>query len=686
MSALARYGFAALSVLLGTIGLSAFSRIFDVEPAPFFLFTPSVFVAAVVGGFGPGVFATFLGSLAVELVLMRTEDQQGSLELVRLGLFVIIGTGISALARSQKDARALAEDRERLANRRADELASARLAAERSAREAERRAAELEALFNVSPVGLARTDDPECRTITVNHSLARRLGLSAESPPASPAQPTVLTTARDLRLIGATELPLQTAARSRRPVVDAEFATQPVEGRPVLLQGHAVPLLDEQGAVRGALGVFTDVTEHRLAGVEQGFLAEASRLLSGSLDYGETLRRVVALGVPDMADWAVLDVTDAAGRVTRLTAAHRDPEVQAVLEATGLWRRGGFEPPPPTLVAAAHGPVLEPRVTGETLRAWGATEAQVARLAPARIASALAVPLVLHGAAVGVLAWARGPDRTAFDTRDLALAEEIGRRAAMAVEHARLYAEAQSASRMKDEFVATLSHELRTPLNALLGWTDLLRTGRLGPERQRQAIEAIHRAANAQALLTNDLVDISRAVSGKFQLLPREVEFDGLVRAATETFRLAAESKGLWLRCHVAEPLPRVVVDPDRVRQIAYNLVGNAVKFTASGGVDVEASADGDWLVLAVSDTGIGIDPVFLPYVFEPFRQADGSVSREFGGLGLGLSIVRALVQLHGGTVGVHSRGRGQGATFTVRLPLSPPGARRPQDAVAQSA
>ncbi len=248
----------------------------------------------------------------------------------------------------------------------------------------------------------------------------------------------------------------------------------------------------------------------------------------------------------------------------------------------------------------------------------------------------------------------------------------VARRAATAIERARLYREAQSANRLKDEFVATLSHELRTPLNALIGWTDLLRSGRLAPERQREAIEAIHRTAGAQAQLTNDLVDISRAVSGKFQLSPREVAVDELVHAAVDTFRLAAEAKGLRLACHVADDLPHLVADPDRLRQVVYNLVGNAVKFTATGGVDVDVRAAGDWLELTVRDTGIGIRPAFLPHVFDRFRQADGSTTREFGGLGLGLSIVRVLVELHGGTVTAESAGEGHGATFVVRLPFRP--------------
>jgi signal transduction histidine kinase len=524
------------------------------ERAPFFLFTPSVFLAAVVGGLGPGVFATFLGSLAVELVLIAQQGQPGSPEIARLSMFVVVGTGISVLAGSQRDARALAEDRERVANERADQLAIAQGAAEHNAREAERLAA------------------------------------------------------------------------------------------------------------------------------EQRFVAEASRVLSASLDYEETLRRVVALAVPGMADWVALDIADDRGRVTRLVSAHRDAGADAGLDGHPPLHRLDASPRRASLLDVALRPRLMPRVTAEEMRELGVSDAQIEGLSPGRVASALAVPIELHGAIVGALAWMRGFARPAFDERDLAQAEEVARRAAMAVEHAQLYRQAQSASRMKDEFVATLSHELRTPLNALLGWIELLRSGRLSHERQQEAVDAIHRTATAQAQLTNDLVDVSRAVSGKFKLEPREVQVGELVPATTDVFRLAAESKGLWLRCQLDEPLPRLLADPDRLQQIVYNLVGNAVKFTARGGVDVGAHVDTDWLELTVRDTGIGIDPEFLPYVFDRFRQADGRVTREFGGLGLGLSIVRSLVELHGGTVAAASDGLGRGSTFTVRLPLAPPAPRRAVD------
>lgn len=676
-SRLGRYGFAALMVLLGTVGLELFGPAFDGERAPFLLYAPSVLAAAMVGGFGPGVFATILGSLAVEVILLTESGRAAFPDVGRLAIFVAVGIGISIMARRLQDARTLAEQRAALANARADELAAARADAERHARAAERRAAELDVLFNVSPVGIARADSPDCFPITVNQSLAERLGLagndaSAASPAGEP--PPFHVTSRDGARLTTEALPMQAAVRTREPVLDSEFNVVRRDGRVMTLVGHAVPLFDEQRDVRGALGVFTDVTEDRRRANEQRFLAEASRLLSASLDYDETLRGVAALAVPGMADWSALEVLDEREGPRRVVSVHREGETRIETpDAVDL-----PDDPAVRLERLGRTPVVLSDLSAAVLGGLGASPHTIAAVQRLGFTSALVVPLTIQGALIGGVAWMRTGGRTPFDDRDLALAEEVARRAAQALDHSRLYREAQSANRLKDEFVATLSHELRTPLNVLLGWTELLRSGLLPAERQRDALEAVHRAATAQAQLTNDLVDVSRAVSGKFQLAPREVEIGPVVEAAAGVFRHATESKGLWLRCHIDASLPRVHADPDRLQQVVYNLVGNAVKFTTHGGVDVTAALAGDWLELTVRDTGIGIDPAFLPYVFDRFRQADGRVTREYGGLGLGLSIVRVIVELHGGTVVAQSDGVGAGASFTVRMPaaarLSAPG------------
>lgn len=227
----------------------------------------------------------------------------------------------------------------------------------------------------------------------------------------------------------------------------------------------------------------------------------------------------------------------------------------------------------------------------------------------------------------------------------------------------------REANRIKDEFLATLSHELRTPLNAVLGWARMLRSGRLDAASQSKALETIERNAQAQTLLIEDLLDMSRIVSGRPGLRVREADLAAIVTAAVDVARPAAAAKQLRLGVDLG-PGPAVTYgDPVRLQQIVWNLLSNAVKFTPPGGrIDIRLARDNGYR-LSVQDTGAGIDPAFQSFVFDRFWQADGTTTREYGGLGLGLAIARQLVELHGGTISVRSAGRGQGSTFEVNLP-----------------
>jgi signal transduction histidine kinase len=258
-----------------------------------------------------------------------------------------------------------------------------------------------------------------------------------------------------------------------------------------------------------------------------------------------------------------------------------------------------------------------------------------------------------------------------FTERHERLASGIAAWAALGLDNADLYQEAQEASRAKDDFLATVSHELRTPLNAVLGWATILSQGLVGEERVRTAIAAIQRNAKAQASLIEDLLDVSRFLAGTTRLELGEVNVADVVEEAVDAVRLTAAAKGVGLRADAA-PGTRIHADATRVRQIVWNLLSNAIKFTPPGGsVDISSQDDGEHVRITVADTGGGIDPKFLPYVFDRFRQADVSTTREHSGLGLGLWIVRRLAELHGGSAEAASAGHGRGSTFTVRLPRS---------------
>jgi PAS domain S-box-containing protein len=228
--------------------------------------------------------------------------------------------------------------------------------------------------------------------------------------------------------------------------------------------------------------------------------------------------------------------------------------------------------------------------------------------------------------------------------------------------------QAEAANRTKDQFLAVLSHELRSPLNPILGWAKLLRTREFEPAVQQKAIETIERNAKLQSQLIEDLLDISRILNGKLTLESGLVDLESTLRGALDTVQLAADAKAIQI-CTVLEPL-QIWGDANRLQQVSWNLLSNAIKFTPNGGsVTLKLEQQGTQAQITVSDTGKGISPSFLPYVFDSFRQADGSTTRKFGGLGLGLAIVRQVVELHGGTVRAESLGEGQGSTFIVQIP-----------------
>jgi PAS domain S-box-containing protein len=251
------------------------------------------------------------------------------------------------------------------------------------------------------------------------------------------------------------------------------------------------------------------------------------------------------------------------------------------------------------------------------------------------------------------------------------IARDITDRRQVEQERARLLDAAQEASRLKDEFLATLSHELRTPLNAILGYARMIRSGLIADEHEGRAIETIERNATSLSQIVEDVLDVSRIVAGRMRLNVQAVDLPEVVRSALDAVKPAADAKGVRLETMIDPRAAPISGDPDRLQQVIWNLVSNAVKFTPrSGRVQVRLERVNSHMEVVISDTGLGIAPDFLPYIFEPFRQADSGTTRERGGLGLGLAIARNLVEMHGGTIHASSNGLGKGATFRVKLPM----------------
>jgi len=450
----------------------------------------------------------------------------------------------------------------------------------------------------------------------------------------------------------------------------------------------SAPLRDEDGQIVGVVVVFQDITARKRA--DQAFresreqlaveLAGMQRLqdLSGQLIrennidalYEQVLDAAVAIM---RSDFASIQMYDLAADELRLLGHRGFNE-----DAARFWAsiRSVSDSSCAVALRAGTRVIVSDVLTCEAL----AGSEHLRMFAHTGIRSVQSTPLISrYGSVLGMISTHWGQPYTPSD-RDLRVFDVLARQAADLIERSQAEqrlreseAHLRQVSQVKDEFLATLSHELRTPLNAVLGWAKMLRAGTLRPEIAERALESLERNAKAQAQLVDDLLDVSRVISGKLQINHELVELAGVIASAVDTVRPAALAKHLSLRVN-ADPNAQTVVngDADRLRQIVWNLLSNAIKFTpAHGQVDIVLRRVNSHAEIVVRDTGDGIDGSFLPFVFDRFRQADGTTTRRHGGLGLGLAIVRHLAEAHGGTATAHSDGLGQGATFTVCLPVT---------------
>jgi len=404
----------------------------------------------------------------------------------------------------------------------------------------------------------------------------------------------------------------------------------------------------EDGTPIRMIGAMLDVTERKRAERTATFMAEASAVLASSLDYHVTLERVAELTVPLLADCCFVDLRTGEETFERLASATQDAARDLF---AGLVREVITTGVPRLL---AHIDSTHP------LHASG-------------IGSALVVPLVVVSGErpMGALTLAMSHSRRVLAERDTRVVEDVARRAAMAIEHARLYDDAQKANLAKDEFLAILSHELSTPLTIILGWSGILSRDDVTQEELTRGVESIRAGALAQAQLIDDVLDLSRVTTGKLRLDVQPVSIGQLVADSLTAVRVASAAKRIELIAPDTTTAATVLGDANRLRQVIWNLLTNAIKFTPpEGRVVVDLEITSGTVRLSVTDTGRGIAREFLTHVFEPFRQADASTTRAHGGLGLGLAIVRYLVEGHGGTVAAFSDGLDQGARFVVELPL----------------
>lgn len=443
------------------------------------------------------------------------------------------------------------------------------------------------------------------------------------------------------------------------------------DGTTVPIDDSAAPILGAEG-IEGVVLVFRDASKEKQEMLRRVFLARATQELVEAADYEVALTTIARLAVPRLADWVSVDVIDRSERKIRQVAvAHTEPAKVELARELGRRYPLALDAPTgvPNVIRTGRAelyPVLTP-----ALLAASAIDAEHLRIMQElQLRSAIVVPLPGRNEVFGAITLIYAASDRRYDDEDLEFAEELGRRAALLIERRRLEEEAAIANRMKDEFLATISHELRTPLQAIVGYASMLKLG--VAKDQAKALDAIERNAAAQARIVDDILDVSRITSGKLQLDFATVDVGLMINAALDSIRPEAQARNVRLIDELPDHLGVIQGDFERLQQVVWNLLSNAVKFSETGGtVHVRAARIGDSMQIVVRDSGHGIAEEHLAMIFERFRQVDSTRTRRRGGLGLGLAIVRYLVEGHGGTVTAHSSGLGHGATFEVTLPAA---------------
>jgi PAS domain S-box-containing protein len=431
---------------------------------------------------------------------------------------------------------------------------------------------------------------------------------------------------------------------------------------------RAYSLCSETRRVLKWFGTATDIHDQKQFEDSQRLLSESSRVLAASFNLQSTLGTVAALVATWFRGFCVIDLLED-DRLNRVATAHSDPDRQPLMDALREFPPGKDRRSPLWRAIISRQTEVRNTITDDVINeaAQSRRHAEIRRSLDTR--ASLITPLLAGGIAYGTLMIGRTADEP-FEPDDVRPVEELAYRIALSVSNARAYEQARDANRLKDEFLAVVSHELRTPLNAMRGWLSLLKSARLSDEQAAHARDIIERNIIAQTQLVEDLLDISRIVSGRMRLHVKPLALEPIIAAAIDSLRIAAEAKGIDIGADLPEPVGQITGDPDRLQQIVWNLLSNAIKFTPRGGrVRVSLHRTESHVDLTVTDTGQGISPDFLPHVFERFRQGDSTTTRPIGGLGLGLAIVQHLAELHGGTVNAESEGDGHGATFTLSLP-----------------
>jgi signal transduction histidine kinase/CheY-like chemotaxis protein/pimeloyl-ACP methyl ester carboxylesterase len=412
-----------------------------------------------------------------------------------------------------------------------------------------------------------------------------------------------------------------------------------------------------------------EATQRKRVEESQHFLAEVSVEFT-SLDYETTLKNLARLAVPFLADFCFFDVVTPDDRIQRVGWAHADPAKQELFDKVcrSVPTLDFTDRSVANALLTGHSD-FEPEITDAWMQAAATSPQHLQVMRDLGLSSMMAVPLIAHEQKLGALTFCyTAASGRRYAQRELRLAEELARRTATVVENAKLYHALQEVDRRKDEFLAMLSHELRNPLAPILNAVQLLRLQKGENSAQQKARAIIERQVAQLTHLVDDLMEVSRTITGRIQLRQEQVTVSGIVERALETARPLIDQRGHELTVSLPPDPICLYADASRLEQVVTNLLTNAAKYTNKGGhIWLSAQQEGDKAVLRVRDTGLGITPAFLPHVFDLFTQAERSSDRSQGGLGIGLALVKRLVEMHGGTIGVSST-LGQGSEFVVNL------------------
>ncbi|HYE86239.1 MAG TPA: PAS domain S-box protein [Vicinamibacterales bacterium] len=435
---------------------------------------------------------------------------------------------------------------------------------------------------------------------------------------------------------------------------------------------RTVAVRDEAGRISRWFGTATDIHQQKAAESSLRFLAEISAELASVADYEATLQKLASLSVPYFADWSAVDLSEPGG-LRRLAVAHQDPMKIAV--ADQLMRDYPPDPSAPAgmfAVLRTGKPMLVSGITDEMLVESAVDQRHLTLLRSLGLKAYICVPLIVSGQIIGVLTFATAESGRTYTNDDLSLAMDLARRASVAVDNTKLYQALREADRRKDEFLATLAHELRNPLAPIRNALEILRMPRVAPDTQERARAMMERQVHHVVRLVDDLLDVSRVMGGKIELRREPVELAAIVARAVETVQPLIDAQQHELRIKL--PSESMVIEADTVRlsQVISNLLTNSAKYTDPGGrISLSAQREQNTVVLRVRDNGIGLDPAMRTRIFDLFVQAELGTTRSQGGLGIGLTLARNLVEMHDGSIEAVSRGIGHGSEFIVRLPLA---------------